>query len=235
MGNRHSGTIPKSSKTSQIPDSYHRLLYKMGGGRARIIVSDNGKQFSNNPFREWCEELKIKQNFTSVAHPQANGHTKVTNRTILQGLKARLRKAIGQWVKELLNVLWAYRTTAHAGNRCTPFSLVYGSEAVLSPEIVLPTYWVSNFDPTTNDANLRLNLDLLEERRELASLRNARYKTQTKRYYNNKVKHNQFKIGDFVLRKNKASRQEGKRKLDPNWEGPYQVTGTKCAGTLVCA
>ncbi|GJY15778.1 reverse transcriptase domain-containing protein [Tanacetum coccineum] len=116
-----------------------------------IIVSDNGKQFSNNPFREWCEELKIKQNFTSVAHPQANGQIEVTNRTILQGLKARLGKAKGQWVEELPNVLWAYRTTARAGNGCTPFNLVYGSEAVLPPEIGLPTYRISNFDPNTND------------------------------------------------------------------------------------
>ncbi|GKB78110.1 reverse transcriptase domain-containing protein [Tanacetum coccineum] len=104
-----------------------------------IIISDNTKQFSNNPFRDWCEELKIKQNFTSVAHPQANGQTEVTNRTILQGLKARLGKAKGQWVEEFPNVLWAYRTTARAGNGCTPFSLVYGSEAVLPPEIGLPT------------------------------------------------------------------------------------------------
>ncbi|GKA97102.1 reverse transcriptase domain-containing protein [Tanacetum coccineum] len=73
-----------------------------------IIVSDNRKQFSNNPFREWCEELQIKQTFTSVAHPQANGQTEVTNRTMLQGLKARLKKAKGKWVEELPNILWAY-------------------------------------------------------------------------------------------------------------------------------
>ncbi|GKE00779.1 reverse transcriptase domain-containing protein [Tanacetum coccineum] len=100
----------------------------------RIIVSDNEKQFSNNPFREWCEELEIKQNFTSGTHPQANGQTEVINRTILQGLKAKLDKAK---------------------------SLVYGSEPVIPPEIGLPTYRISNFDPTTNDINHRVNLDLL--------------------------------------------------------------------------
>ena len=153
----------------------------------------------------------------------------------MQGLKARLGKAKGQWVEELPNVLWAYRTTARTGNGCTPFSLVYGSEAVLPPEIGLPTYRISNYDPTTNDANLSLNLDLLEERRELASLRNARYKTFIERYYNSKVRHNQFKIGDFVLRKNEASRQEGQKKMDPNWEGPYQVIDTKRTGSYFLA
>ncbi|XP_071695696.1 uncharacterized protein [Rutidosis leptorrhynchoides] len=54
------------------------------------IVSDNGKQFAENPFRSWCEELGIKQNFTSVAHPQANGQVEVTNKEIVAGIKARL-------------------------------------------------------------------------------------------------------------------------------------------------
>ncbi|GKA00958.1 reverse transcriptase domain-containing protein, partial [Tanacetum coccineum] len=76
--------------------------------RLGTIISDNGKQFANNPFREWCEELKIKQNFTSVAYPKANGQTEVTNRIILQGLKTRLGKAKGQWVKDLPNVLWVH-------------------------------------------------------------------------------------------------------------------------------
>ncbi|GKD48968.1 retrovirus-related pol polyprotein from transposon opus [Tanacetum coccineum] len=73
---------------------------------------------------------------------------------ILQGLKTRLGKAKGQWVEELPNVLWAYRTTARAGNGCTPFSLVYGLEAVLPPKIGLPTYRISTFEPAMNDTEL---------------------------------------------------------------------------------
>ena len=60
-----------------------------------LIVSDNGKQFADNPFRDWCNELNLKQKFTSVAHPQANGQIEVTNRILLQDLKTRLGKAKG--------------------------------------------------------------------------------------------------------------------------------------------
>ncbi|GJU56929.1 reverse transcriptase domain-containing protein [Tanacetum coccineum] len=136
-------------------------------GISGIIVSDNGKQFSENPFRDWCSELNIKQQFTSVAHPQANGQTGVTNRTLLQGLKTRLGKSKGQWVEELSNMLWAYRTTTKAGNNCTPFSLVYGSEAVLPPELGIPTYRISSYDENKNNEELRLNLEFLEERRSI--------------------------------------------------------------------
>ncbi|GJX26298.1 reverse transcriptase domain-containing protein [Tanacetum coccineum] len=73
-----------------------------------IIVSETGKQFAENPFRDWCQELHIQQKFTSVVHLQANGQTEVTNSTIVQGLKTRLSNAKGLWVEELPNVLWAY-------------------------------------------------------------------------------------------------------------------------------
>ena len=75
-------------------------------------------------------------------------------------------------------MLWAYRTTAKTGNNCTPFSLVYGSEAVLPLEIRVPTYRVSSFEENKDNEELRLNLDLLEERREIAALCEAKYKHQ---------------------------------------------------------
>ncbi|GJX63005.1 reverse transcriptase domain-containing protein [Tanacetum coccineum] len=37
------------------------------------IISDNGKQFQDNPFKDWCEKLCIHQHFASVKHPQTNG------------------------------------------------------------------------------------------------------------------------------------------------------------------
>ncbi|GJT07493.1 reverse transcriptase domain-containing protein [Tanacetum coccineum] len=140
----------------------------------------------------------------------------VTNRTLLQGLKTRLGKSKGQWVEELSNVLWEYRMTAKADNNCTPFSLVYGSEAVLPPEIGIPTYRISSYEESKNNEELRLNLELLEERKEMAALCEAKYKRQTEQYYNQKARHQQIKVGDHVLQKNEASRQQGQKKLDPN-------------------
>ncbi|GJU07443.1 reverse transcriptase domain-containing protein [Tanacetum coccineum] len=113
---RYSRPFPRGTGESKVPSCCNRLLHQIGGGCTP----------GNNH-----GELNIKQQFTSVAHPQANGQTEVTNRTLIQGLKTRLGKSKGQWVEELSNVLWAYRTTAKAGNNCTPYSLVYGSDAVL--------------------------------------------------------------------------------------------------------
>ncbi|XP_074342641.1 uncharacterized protein LOC141680267 [Apium graveolens] len=71
-----------------------------------ILVTDNGKQFDNAEFREYCDDNNIKLHFTSVAHPQANGQAEVANRIILNGLKKRVERSRNTWVDELLPILW---------------------------------------------------------------------------------------------------------------------------------
>ena len=38
-------------------------------GIPRVVVSDNGKQFDNGAFRDFCSELGIKNHYSSPAHP----------------------------------------------------------------------------------------------------------------------------------------------------------------------
>ncbi|KAI3708070.1 hypothetical protein L2E82_37104 [Cichorium intybus] len=94
----------------------------------------------------------------------ANGQTEVSNKIIVNGQKKRLGKAKGNWVEELPSVLWSYRTTPITGTQETPFSLVYGAEAILPPELMLTSLRIANFSPEQTDADLRQNLDLLEEK-----------------------------------------------------------------------
>ena len=62
---------------------------------------------------------------------QGNGQAKVVNKVIVNGLKKRLDEAKGKWVDELPYVLWMYRTTPQRSTGETPFSMTYGSEAVI--------------------------------------------------------------------------------------------------------
>ncbi|GJZ62981.1 reverse transcriptase domain-containing protein [Tanacetum coccineum] len=54
------------------------------------IISDNGKQFQDNPFKDWCEKLCIHQHFAFVKHLQTNGLVERANRSLGEGIKARL-------------------------------------------------------------------------------------------------------------------------------------------------
>nr|GEY65873.1 hypothetical protein [Tanacetum cinerariifolium] len=103
-------------------------------------------------------------------------------------------------------------------------SLGKGIKARLGEEIGMPTYHTAVVDVVNNDKELRLNLDLLEERRERAAVCEARAKSKMMKYYNARVCGVAFKPGDFVYRSNDASHAVAGGKLGPKWEGPYEVT-----------
>ncbi|GKA23180.1 reverse transcriptase domain-containing protein [Tanacetum coccineum] len=163
---------------------------------AKAVATITGNQFSYNPFKDWCEKLSITQRFASVKHPQSNGLVERANRSLGEGIKARLGEGNKNWIEELPHVLWAHRAMIKS----------------------------SHVDAAHNNAELRLNLDLLEERRERAAIREAKAKLQMTKYYNARVRGVTFRPGDFVYRSNDASHAVAEGKLSPKWEGPYEVT-----------
>ncbi|KAM6563176.1 hypothetical protein CsatB_023174 [Cannabis sativa] len=95
------------------------------------IVSDNGTQFDSELFTEFCERNKIIKSFSSVSRSQENGQVEVVNKTLKDNIKKKLDVAKGRWVNELPQLLWAHRTTEKRVAGYTPFSLAFGSEAML--------------------------------------------------------------------------------------------------------
>ena len=144
-------------------------------GIPRILISNNGKQFDNRPFRELCGQLNRKNHYSSPRHPQANGQVEVTNQTLLKQIKTRLDGAKSMWLEELLSLLRAYRTTVRTPTRETLFKLTFGTETVIPVEIGLTTLRTTFHKEEENEGQLRLNLDLLDETREKAAQRIALY------------------------------------------------------------
>ena len=137
------------------------------------IISNNGRQFDSQAFRDFCSGLGIKNQFSSPGHPQANGQTKVTNRTLLKIIKTKLDDAKGAWPEELSNVLWAYSTIARTPTGETP--LTYEIELVIPIEVGATSTRRAAFSEEGNDDKLWLNLDCLDEVRDKASSRMAKY------------------------------------------------------------
>ena len=159
-----------------------------------------------------------------LGHPQANGQTEVTNRTLLKIIKTKLDDAKGAWPEELPNILWVYRTIARTLTGETPFRLTYGTEAVIPVEVGVTSTKRAAFSEEGNDNKLRLNLDCLDEVRDKASSRMAKYQLKMAEYYNKRVKLRQLDIGDLNLHKvTTATKDPTQGKLEPTWEGPYRV------------
>ncbi|GJX43773.1 hypothetical protein Tco_0260449 [Tanacetum coccineum] len=88
----------------------------------------------------------------------------------------------------------------------------------------MPTHRTATVDTVHNDEELRLNLDLLEEKRERAAIYEAKAKMKMTKYYNARVCGVAFRPGYFAYRSDDASHAAAGEKLGPKWEGPYEVT-----------
>ncbi|CAA0834113.1 Polynucleotidyl transferase- ribonuclease H-like superfamily protein, partial [Striga hermonthica] len=218
--------LAKITEEKVVQFLYNNICCRFGV--PKILISDNGTQFNGKRIRVWCEEMGIEQHFASVAHPQANGQVEVTNRIILNGLKTRLEKASGAWVDELTSVLWAYRTTPRSTTGETPFSLVYGMEALLPVELELQSQQSSTYDQEQNEELMLTALDTIEELREQASTRVEAYKQRMRAAHDRKVKIRRFQVGDLVWKRVDVLKHVGK--LEPNWEGPYLVKKVHAGG-----
>ena len=140
-------------------------------------------------------------------------------------MKTKLENLKGKWVEYLPKVLWAYRTTFKSATQETPFALAFGTESVDPVEVGLKSPRIELENIEHNEEVLRLNLDLLEEKREQVLKRMEDYHRNTMRYYDQRVKPRSYKPGDLVLKKLLPTRKDPAHgKLGPNWEGPYIVS-----------
>ena len=98
---------------------------------------------------------------------------------LLRGLKprifSRLNKFGTRWVVELPAVLWSLRTTPSWATGYTPFFMVYGSEAVLPTDLDYGAPRIRAYDEQGAKASHQDTMDQLDEARDIALLRLAKY------------------------------------------------------------
>ena len=86
--------------------------------------------------------------------------------------------------------------------KATPFSMVYGCEAVLPLEIQIPSLRVALTVEMTNEEKHRLwlqELEALDDKRLQVQQQIELYQARITRAFNKKVKEWTFKKGDLVL------------------------------------
>ena len=98
-------------------------------------------------------------------------------------------------------MLWTYHTTPRRSTGETPFSMTYGSEAVILLEAGFPTLRTIQFNIDKNGQLLSASLDMVEEKREVATVQMAHYLQKLKQGYDKGIKTRVFMLEDLVLRK----------------------------------
>ena len=134
------------------------------------------------------------------------------------------------WNSHLADVLWAYRGSPKTTTGFTPFSLVYGTDVISPPELLVPSPRILQGMELEADvemcAEARVaDLESLDESRELASARNLRYHQNLANAYGKTVHTRIFSQGQMVLKTTDHVRRglPLPSKFTPNWEGPYVI------------
>jgi transposase InsO family protein len=89
------------------------------------VITDLGSPFIAIKFINWAQDYSISIDYTSVAHPEANGQVERANGLILARLKPRLYEELedydSKWIEELPKVVWGLRTQVSRATRYSPF------------------------------------------------------------------------------------------------------------------
>ena len=211
----------------------HHIIYRHGVPRR--IIHDNGPQFVSNAFIKFCEKFKIQDVLSTAYNPTANGLAEAFNKTIIKLLSKLVKSNKRDWDDKLGAALWAYRTTVRTPTGATPYSLVYGCEAVLPLEVQIPSLRIAlTTQMTTEEQHQKRleELEMLDEKRLEAQQHIEFYQARISRAFDKKVRQRSFKEGDLVLTERHPMNLSSKKKVkfEPKWEGPFVVETVYSSG-----
>ncbi|PKI64543.1 hypothetical protein CRG98_015106 [Punica granatum] len=108
------------------------------------------------------------------------------------------------WHEMFPFTLLAHRTSIRSSTGATPYSLVYGMEAVLPIEVEIPSMRVlaeSKLKEAEWAKQRYEQLNLIDEKRLTTLCHGQCYQQRMARTFNKKVRPHEFSPGDLVLRK----------------------------------
>ncbi|GIM00361.1 hypothetical protein Vretimale_5502, partial [Volvox reticuliferus] len=184
-------------------------------GVPKNVVSDRGGQFTSKFWEALCKLVGMRVNLSTAYHPQSDGQTERTNRTLGDMLRNFAGRTPLVWDTYLTAAEFAINNAVNRSTGQSPFFLTYGFHPALPVwrelEVYVPAAktFAKTFLSRMTDA--KSCLDAAQQR--------------ATEYYNKSKRDVVFSEGQMVLlsTKNLRSFAEGSRKLLPRWIGPYPV------------
>ena len=204
-------------------------------GVLETLITDNAKNLNNDMVDGLCEQFKIRHRNSAIYRPQMNGAVEAANKNLKKIIR-KMTEAHRDWHEKLPYALMAYRTTIRTSTGATPYSLMYGMEAVLPAEVEIPSLRIlmeAQIEEAEWVRERQEQLSLIDEKRLNAVCHGQCYQQRMARAYNKKVKPRLFEVGDKVLKRILPMQDEAKGKFAPNWQGPFIVKKVLSGGALI--
>ncbi|KII62695.1 Retrovirus-related Pol polyprotein [Thelohanellus kitauei] len=184
-------------------------------GTPESLHSDQGTNFESNLVKEICQLLRITKTRTTPYRPQSDGMVERFNRTFIDMLSKTL-KGDSEWDTYLPKIMFAYRSSCHKVSGCSPYYALFGREAKLPLDLLLP----SNQEKSENLSSHCLKLKHNLQRAHNLMVKNLQVHMKScKALYDKKMYGKPFDIGEYVM----IYKPCGNNKLRKYWDGPYIV------------
>ena len=187
-------------------------------GVPRVLLSDRDPRFTGAFWRELWQFFGMDCRFSTAYHPQTDGLTERTNRTLEQILRAYVSPTHRDWDLYLDTAEFAYNTAYNDTIKCAPFELLYGSPPRHPLQLVQPS-------PPSSAPSAAAVASTLQQRLDAA--RQAIHKAQQhqKQQADKKRRDVSYNVGDVVLLNTiNLPITSGVRKFQPRWIGPFPIT-----------
>ena len=193
-------------------------------GVPRVIHTDQGRDFESNLIKNMCQLLEIEKTRTTAYHPESDGLVQRLNKTLIAMLRSCVDENQKNWDMLLPKILLGYRSSVQTTTGYSPFSLVYGREAMLPVDIVFGGS-KERFD--TKDGYVNKQRDYIDKAFEKVRKNTKMEQRRQKYYYDRKVHpHNQrskYNVGDWVRVYIPQTKKGQVKKLKRCYKGPYRV------------
>ena len=189
-------------------------------GLPKRIVSDRDARFTSRFWKSLLRNLGTTLAMSTAYHPQTDGQTERTNRTLEDMLRAYVGYDQSDWDKKLTAAEFAYNSAPNASTKHTPFALVYGH----NPKTPASFFKLSN-DTVQATSEFLKNLDNLTNR---AKDNLALAKKRQEEYANTLRRDAKFEEGEKVLLLAAHIQLESQtarpsKKLQARYIGPYRI------------
>lgn len=184
-------------------------------GLPRNLVSDRDAKFTSALWKEIFRLLGPDSHMSTAYHPQSDGQTENMNRTLEDMLRHWINPSMDNWDELLDCAEFAINNAYNLSVKNTPFRLNSGQNPLTPLGLLADTHV-----PRAHDFVGSMHVALRSARQALLDAQ-ARQKQQ----YDEKHRHQEFKVGDMVLLRTSNIRFKGPnaKKLLPKWIGPMEV------------